>query len=107
MAVDAWGSCALPMSEPEDQKFPGITKAEQGLARLISDPSLTVTEIAAQVGCERSTLYRHEKFRATYDTLQDIRREEKRNFPQGKRAKDGTIIELPGPHGDDERVGVP
>jgi hypothetical protein len=86
--------------------LPPVRKGTLALALLIEHPEWPDVRIAAEVGCDRTTLFRNPKFRAA----RAMQRRERDRFPPGSKAagRDGSPrLEAEDPHssgagGDDE-----
>jgi hypothetical protein len=60
------------------------TKEAAAIGLVVLRPELTDTEIAARVGCRRTSLYRMPKFRRIRDTVREIGKTEQ---PRGSKSR--------------------
>jgi hypothetical protein len=72
---------ATPAAEPPAAK---LTAVEEAIALFLRDPDLSVSEIARQVGCNRSMLYRDERFKRLRETYRG-------RLPKGSKSKEGHL----------------
>jgi hypothetical protein len=61
-----------------------LTAVEQAIALFLRDPDLSVSDIARQVGCNRSLLYRDERFKR-------LREAHRGRLPKGSKSKEGHL----------------
>jgi hypothetical protein len=61
-----------------------LTAVERAIAVYLRDPDLSVSEVARQVGCDRSLLYRDERFKR-------LRKAHRKTLPKGSKSKEGDL----------------
>jgi hypothetical protein len=61
-----------------------LTAAERAIAIYLRDPTLSVSKVAEQAGCDRSLLYRDERFKR-------LRAAHQGTLPKGSKSKEGDL----------------
>jgi hypothetical protein len=85
--IFALASLSVAQQDTKDNKPPErveLTAAERAMVVYLRDPNQSIREIAHQVGCDPSLLYRDER-------LKRLREAHKGKVPKGTKSKEGDL----------------